>query len=128
MTHVMLRPPKPLRAYVRSLPAALDTLLRGCLAKEPGGRPSSAEAFAKELRGFMAPPPKTMAAPVRRPRKKSEPLPLVKKSGGGAIDPPLHSEPALPLVTRSGPPSSEEPRKAVLELVGDEENVEGSSS
>jgi serine/threonine protein kinase len=137
MTHVMLRPPKPLRAYVRTLPAALETVLRSCLSKEPASRPATAEALAKELRVFMAPPAKTAPQPVRRPRKTSEPLPLVKKSAGAPgkvaslcdidvdegseVEPAVTIEAALPLVTRAGSASPDGAKKAVLELVGDEE-------
>jgi len=127
MTHVMLRPPKPLRAYDRALPAAMESLLRLCLSKDPEQRPSSATELKRELSKFLVPAPAQRAPlPPRRERKKSEPLLLVKRSGSEIpvveaprnMDVPGASEPPLPLVRpRGDAPVSK--RRAVLELVGD---------
>jgi len=126
MTHVMLHPPKPLRAYDRTLPAALETLLRSCLAKDPAQRPQTAHELGRAVRQFVV-PRRRRAGGGHRERRGSLPVPLVRRSGDGEpvvtqipLDAPVASEPvALPLVKRTkgdGPVSS---RRAVLELVGE---------
>jgi eukaryotic-like serine/threonine-protein kinase len=119
MTAVLHRPPKPMRAFVRSLPAELELLVRRCLAKDPTQRPPDAAELRRDVLAF-APPPSRARVPTPRPRerKKSLPVPLVKQRTTTVPSAPqLPSEP-LPLVRRSlpGPSSTKRP---VLELVHD---------
>lgn len=118
MTHVILRPPKPLRAYDRALPSAMEALIRACLSKQPDQRPASAAELRRELSQFIVRP--------RRERVGSMPLPLVKRTGAGpAPDPLPASTPAvsvdepLPLVRRASTEAPVSSRRAVLELVSD---------
>ncbi len=46
--------PQPLRHRGIQVPAALDQLVLGCLAKDPAVRPASAEALAEALRGLAS--------------------------------------------------------------------------
>ncbi len=121
MTNVLQRPPMPLRAYDRTLPAAIESLIRRCLSKDPRQRPDSAESLRKELARFLPPPAKNATA-AGRERVKSMPLPLVKRSPG-AEEPP--SEAVLPLVRRGGTGVPESRRRAVLELVHDTPSHDG---
>lgn len=116
MTHVLQRPPMPLRAYDRTLPAAMEGLIRRCLAKDPAQRPASAADLLSELVLFL--PPQARGAFLQaggRERRKSMPVPLVKRSTDAA--PEEHAEPALPLVKRGGASAPGAKRRAVLELV-----------
>ena len=116
MTHVLQRPPMPLRAYDRALPAAMETLIRRCLAKDPAQRPPTARELLAELVQFLPPQARgALLAPEKRERRKSLPLPLVKRG----VTAPEPSEPALPLVKRGGSAAPPSKRRAVLELVGD---------
>lgn len=117
MTAVLQRPPKPMRAFVRSLPSELEVLVRRCLAKDPSQRPASASELRRDVLAFGTPPSRVrVPTPKPRERKKSLPVPLVKRASATAI-PAQPSEP-VPLVRRSvvAPTST---RKPVLELVHD---------
>lgn len=115
MTAVLQKPPMPLRAYNRTLPAAMEALLRRCLGKDPAQRPASASELLREVSLFLPPPARGVAlASAGRERRKSLPLPLVKRSRPEELE--AASEPALPLVKRGGSPP-ESKRRAVLELV-----------
>jgi eukaryotic-like serine/threonine-protein kinase len=119
MSAVLQVPPKPMRAHVRTLPPALDALVRRCLAKLPAERPATARALRDELAEFAAPVTRARVPSVRRQRKKSEPLPLVRRAPGEPA-PPTEPGDALPLVKRADPDAAKpEPRRAVLELVHD---------
>jgi serine/threonine-protein kinase len=127
MTSVMLRPPKPIRAYVRSLPASLESLVRRCLAKDPRARPATAADLEREVSAFAAPKRKHLPTPPPRVRKKSEPVPLVRRASPSSRPPfdptqsfpPLtHSEP-MPLVPKATPEGPPSVRRPVLELVND---------
>ncbi|MCA9595045.1 MAG: serine/threonine protein kinase [Myxococcales bacterium] len=117
MTAVVSRPPKPLRAYDRSMPKALDALVRRCLSKNPDRRPATARALAQELAAFSDTPPGS----VPPDRISHAPVPLVGRASALPPEPVVEPEPALPLVPKSKKrpvaPSPERPR---LELVGDE--------
>ncbi len=114
MTAVVNRPPKPMRAFVRSLPSDLEVLVRHCLAKDPAQRPASASALRMDVLAFASPPSRARVPTAPRERKKSLPVPLIKRSPAA---PMLPSEP-LPLIKRSsGEPVSR--KRPVLELVHD---------
>jgi hypothetical protein len=71
-----------------------------------------------ELLGFLPPQARgELRSPRHRQRKKSLPLPLVKRSVNPASE--LQSEPALPLVRRGAGPAAAEAGRAVLELVSE---------
>ncbi|MCC6900726.1 MAG: serine/threonine protein kinase [Polyangiaceae bacterium] len=114
MSNVLQRPPMPLRAYDRAFPAALEALIRRCLAKDPAQRPGSAEELLDELVRFLPRPARAVAT---RERKKSLPLPLVQRSPAARGE--QVSEPALLLVPKAKAPRPGVERKAVLELVSD---------
>ncbi|MBK8995180.1 MAG: serine/threonine protein kinase [Myxococcales bacterium] len=121
MTHVLQRPPMPLRAYDRTLPAALEELIRRCLSKDPARRPASAKELLGELVKFLPPQARgALLSTPKRERRKSLPLPLVKRTSDPVED--VHSEPALPLVKRGSATGPGSKRRAVLELVGDATN------
>lgn len=117
MTNVLQRPPMPLKAYDRTLPAAIEALIRRCLSKEPTQRPPSAFELRRELLRFLPPPARhATAIGTARERKKSLPLPLVKRA---PVEREAISETALPLVRRGSSESPPSKRRAVLELVGE---------
>ena len=119
MSNVLQRPPMPIKAYDRTLPAALEALIRRCLSKDPALRPASAEDLLEELVRFL-PPPARRSAP--RERTKSLPLPLVQRVG--AVPRDLATEPALPLLKRAAAGSPTAKSRAVLELIGEPPNDE----
>ncbi|MEJ7765697.1 MAG: protein kinase [Acidimicrobiales bacterium] len=101
----MTEPPPPLRSLGAPVDPALEGLVLACLAKEPGHRPASAAALARELRVLATPraAPPTAAVPV---------IDLASANGASATRPPAPSRRG----TRAGgrPPRSRVP----LVLVG----------
>ncbi len=54
MNQIYTQEPPPLSALRDGVPAALDALVRGALAKSPAGRPADWEAFAQGLSALVA--------------------------------------------------------------------------
>ncbi len=116
MTAVLSWPPKPLKFYDRSLPAALDRLVLTCLAKNPADRPATARELAQLLLDY-APSPRT-ASPGDADRISHAPV-LLQPSRMDTIPAPSNAEPApVPLVARPKR-SVTPPTRPRLELVAD---------
>jgi serine/threonine-protein kinase len=64
MAAVMTRPPRPLRALVPDVPAAVDALIRRALAKDPAKRFADAEQMVSAIADLDAPPPRYESEPA----------------------------------------------------------------
>lgn len=112
LAKVLTRPPMPLRAFDRSIPPALESIVRRALAKDAEDRPPTAADFARALETFLPARERLPSIPAHLP--SDAPLPLVAKPHEAS--PRAPARPALTLVTDSerppGPPAA--PRGLVL--------------
>ncbi len=105
-------PPPPLRALNPKVPPALEALVLRSMSKEPARRPSSAAAFARELRDYLA--GGKSATQVAAPPGQYQPAPAQGAYGqtAGPDDRTMvyQQAPARPAPQRRAPPNAPPPQ------------------
>jgi eukaryotic-like serine/threonine-protein kinase len=99
------QPPPSLRQFNPAIPPLLDTLVLRAMAKDPAQRPTSAKAFAQEMRDYLAGRLQpTMVVPPVTPQRQPQRQPAARPAYDAAPAEPPRRQPRQPATRAYAPP------------------------